>query len=95
MVITYTQITRIRNSNGSETLRRHSDGTTLPYSDANLNTMLTGVTDPLYVLKRVDNNGNPYPSTFQARNRPEFQTADFDTAWNLLLSNPDQPFGKL
>jgi hypothetical protein len=52
-----TQITRIRNSDGSQTLRRHSDGTTLAYSAPNLTTILTGATDPLFVLKRIDNNG--------------------------------------
>ena len=36
-----------------------------------------------------------YPFTLQARDQTEFTTADFDTVWNLLLSNPDQPFGKL
>jgi hypothetical protein len=31
-----TQITRIRNADGSQTLRKHIDGSTLPYSEANL-----------------------------------------------------------
>jgi hypothetical protein len=88
-----TQITRTRNSDGSETLRRHSDGSTLPYSGPNLTTMLSGVTDPVFVLRRIDNAGNQYPFTFQARNQTEFTTASFDTVWNLLLGHPDQPFG--
>jgi hypothetical protein len=69
-----TQITRIRNFDGSQTLRKHSDGSTLPYSGPNLTTMLSGVTDPIFVLKRIDNNGNPYPFTLQARNQTELQT---------------------
>ena len=72
-----------------------SKSTTLPYSIPNLTTMLSGVTDPVFVLQRVDANGNPYPFTFRARDQTEFTTADFDTVWNLLLSNPDQPIGKL
>jgi hypothetical protein len=46
--------------------------------------MLSGVTDPIFVLQKVG-----YPFTFQARNQPEFTTADFETAWDTLLSNPD------
>jgi hypothetical protein len=57
--------------------------------------MLSGVTDPLFVLQRIDANGNPYPFTLQARNQTEFTTADFETVWNLLLSHPNQPFGNL
>jgi hypothetical protein len=85
-----TQITRIRNSDGSQTLRRHSDGTTLSFSVANVTTIISGVSDPLYVLKRVDNNGNAYPFTFQARSRAEFETSDFDTVWETLIANPDR-----
>lgn len=81
-----TQITRRKNTDSSETLRKHSDGTELPYSGPNLTTMLSGVTDPLFVLQRVG-----YPFTFQARNQTEF-TQTFDTAWDLLLSNPDRAF---
>ena len=95
----HSQITRIRNKDGSETLKRHSDGLTLAYSGPNLTTMLTGITDPLFVLKRIDNNGTTqgitYPFKYVARNQGEFTTANFDTVWNLLLSNPDQPIGKL
>jgi hypothetical protein len=90
-----TQITRIRQSDGSEILKKHSDGSTLPYSGANLTTMLSGVTDPIFVLKRIDNNGNAYPFTLQARDQTEFTTASFDTVWDTLLRHPDQPFGKL
>jgi hypothetical protein len=86
-----TQITRIRNSDGSQTLKKHIDGSTLPYSEPNLTTMLSGVTNPIYVLKRVDNNGNGYPFTLQARDQTEFK-ADFETTWTLLLSNPDRAF---
>jgi hypothetical protein len=87
-----TQITRIRNADGSQTLRKHIDGTTLPYSEPNLTTMLVGVTNPIYVLKQIDNNGNAsYPFTFQARDHTEL-TADFETTWTLLLSNPDRAF---
>ena len=85
-----TQITRIRNFDNSQTLRKHSDGSTLPYSGPNLTTMLSGVTDPIFVLKRIDNNGNAYPFTFKARDQTEFTTANFDTVWDLLLSNPDR-----
>ena len=57
--------------------------------------MLTGITDPLFVLKRIDNNGTTqgatYPFKYVARNQGEFTTANFDTVWNLLLSNPDRP----
>ena len=95
MVQTQTQITRIRYFDGSQTLRKHSDGSTLPYSGPNLTTMLSGVTDPVFVLKRIDNNGNAYPFTLQARNQTEFTTANFDTVWDLLVGHPDQPFGKL
>jgi hypothetical protein len=48
--------------------------------------MVTGVT---YALKRLDNNGNAYPFTSQARDQAEFTTADFDTAWNKLIANSD------
>jgi hypothetical protein len=94
-----TQITRRKNADTSETLIKHIDGTTLPYSGANLTTMLSGVTNPIFVLQRVDANGVPYPFTLQARDETEF-TGDFETVWslllsNLLLSNPVQPFGKL
>jgi hypothetical protein len=57
--------------------------------------MLSGVTDPIFILQRIDANSNAYPFTLQARDKPEFSTADFETVWTLLLSNPDQPFGKL
>jgi hypothetical protein len=56
--------------------------------------MLSGVTDPVFVLQRIDTNGNPYPFTLQTRDQTEF-TGDFETVWNLLLSSPAQPFGKL
>ena len=91
----HSQITRIRNKDGSESLKRRSDGTTLAYSAPNLTTILTGVTDPLFVLKRIDDNGTTdgitYPFKYVARNQTEFTTANFDTVWNLLLSNPDRP----
>ena len=54
--------------------------------------MLSGVTDPVFVLQRVNASGLSYPFTFEARDQTEF-TGDFETTWNLLLSNPDQPFG--
>ena len=75
-----TQITRIKNADNSETLKKHSDGTTVPYSIPNLTTMLIGVTDPVFVLQRINTSGY----TYQARNQTEFTTADFDTVWNLL-----------
>jgi hypothetical protein len=50
----HSQITRIRNKDGSESLKRRSDGLTLAYSAPNLTTILTGVTDPLFVLKRIE-----------------------------------------
>jgi hypothetical protein len=87
-----TQITRIRQSDSSEILKKHSDGSTLPYSGPNLTTMLTGVTDPIFVLKRIDDKGNAYPFTLQARDQTEFTTADFDTVWNTPLGNPDRAF---
>ena len=83
------QITRRKNADTSEQLIRKSDGLTLTYSGPNLTTMLSGVTDPLFVLQKV-----VYPFTYQARNQTEF-TQTFDTTFNLLLSSPDQPFGKL
>jgi hypothetical protein len=69
-----TQITRV--------LRKvdNYDGITLPYSGPNLTTMLSGVTDPTFVLQRIDANGNPYPFTLQARSQTEFQQ-DFETTW--------------
>ena len=87
-----TQITRRRNADSSETLIKHIDCSTLPYSEANLTTMLSGVTNPIYVLKRIDNTGNAYPFTLQARDQTEFKTANFDTVWNLLIENPDRAF---
>ena len=91
----HSQITRIRNKNGSETLKRRSDGLTLAYSAPNLTTILTGVTDPLFVLKRIGDNGTTdgitYPFKYAARDQTEFTTADLDTVWNLLLSRPDRP----
>jgi hypothetical protein len=89
-----TLITRRKNADTSEALIKHIDGTTLPYSGANLTTMLSGVTNPIFVLQRVDANGVSYPFTLQARDETEF-TGDFETVWSLLLSNPVQPFGKL
>ena len=90
-----TQNTRVlRKVDDSRILKKHSDGTTLPYSIPNLTTMVAGVTDPVFVLQRVNASGLAYPFTFQARNQTEF-TGDFETTWNLLLSNPDQPFAKL
>ena len=87
-----TQITRIKNTDGTETLRRHSDGTTMSYSTGNVTTLISGQPTPIiFVLKRVDNN-YPYPFTLQARDQTEFQTASFDTAWNTLLENPDRAF---
>lgn len=87
-----TQITRVRNADGSQTLKKHIDGSTLPYSVANVTTVLSGVTNPIYVLKRIDNNGNAYPFTLQAKSCAEFETTDFDTVWNLLIENPDRAF---
>ena len=59
-----------------KTLSKHSDGSTPPYSEANLTTLLTGVTNPIFTLKRIDNIGNAYPFTYQARNEAEFKTAN-------------------
>ena len=87
-----TQITRIRNSDGSQTLKKHMDRTTLPYSEANLTTMLSGVTNPIFVLMRIDTHDLAYPFTLQVRDQTEFTTSDFDTVWNLLMSNPDRAF---
>ena len=90
-----TQITRVlRKVDDSEILKKHSDGTTLPYSIPNLTTMLSGVTDPIFVLQRISASGYAHPDTYQARNQTEF-TGNFETTWNLLLSNPDQTFGKI
>jgi hypothetical protein len=82
------QIIRRKNADTSETLIRKSDGTTLPYSGPNLTTILSGVTDPLFVIQKVG-----YPFTYQARNQTEFTTANFDTVWNLMISAPAQMFG--
>jgi hypothetical protein len=84
-----TQITRKKNADTSEQLIRKSDGLTLAYSAPNFTTILSGVTDPIFVLQKVG-----YPFTYQARNQTEF-TQTFDTTFNLLQSSPDQPFGKL
>ena len=47
-----TQITRIKNADNSETLKKHIDGCyTLPYTIPNLTTMLSGVTDPVFVCR--------------------------------------------
>jgi hypothetical protein len=54
--------------------------------------MLSGVTDPIFVLQRIDNNGLAYPFTLRARDQTEFTTADFDTVWNTLIANPDRAF---
>ena len=87
-----TQLTRIKNLQaGTDTRRRHDTGQTLTFSTANVTTLISGI-DPLYVLKRIDNNGNAYPFTLQARSRAEFETTDFDTVWNLLIENPDRAF---
>jgi hypothetical protein len=61
-----TQITRRKNIDTTEQLIRHSDGLTLAYSGPNLTTMLSGVTDPLFVLQKVG-----YPFTYQARNQSQ------------------------
>jgi hypothetical protein len=60
----------------------------------NLTPILSGVTDPIFVLQRIDANGNAYPFTLQARSQTEFQQT-FETTWKTLLGHPDQPFGKL
>ena len=70
-----------------ETLRKNINGTTFPYSEANLTTMLSGVTNPIYALKRIDN-----PVSVQARDKTDFKTANFDTVWNVLIANPDRHF---
>ena len=90
IIMVITQITRRKNADTSETLRKHSDGSDLPYSGPNLTTMLTGVDKPIFLLQKVG-----YPFTFRARDETQFTSADFETAWNTLLENPDQPFGKL
>jgi hypothetical protein len=59
-----TQITRRKNADTSETLIGKSDGSTLPYSAPNLTTILSGVSDPLFVIQKV---GQTF--TFQARNQ--------------------------
>jgi hypothetical protein len=74
-----TQITRRKNQDTTETLRKHSDGSTLPYSEANLTTMLSGETDQVFVLQRIDANNNRYPFTLQAGDQTEF-TGDFETS---------------
>ncbi|MFZ0204181.1 MAG: hypothetical protein WAL46_10840 [Nitrososphaeraceae archaeon] len=56
--------------------------------------MLSGVTDPVFGLERVDVKGNPYPFTLKLE-IIEFTTANLETVWNLLLSNPDQPVDRL
>jgi hypothetical protein len=35
---------------------QHSEGSTLSYSEANLTTTLSGVTDPIFVLQRIGAN---------------------------------------
>jgi hypothetical protein len=87
-----TQITRRKNADTSETLIKHIDGSTLPYSGPNLTTMLSGVTNPIFVLKKIHSNGYVYPFTFQARDQTEFTIANFETVWDLLLPNPDRAF---
>ena len=52
-----------------ETLIKKADGDTLPYSGTNLNTMLSGVTNPIFVLKKIHSNGYAYPFTLEARNQ--------------------------
>jgi hypothetical protein len=84
----------LRKVDNSQIIKKHSDGTTLPYSGPNLTTILSGVTNPVFVLQRIDANTNPYQFTIQARNQTEFM-ANFETTWSLLMSNPHQPFGKL
>jgi hypothetical protein len=37
--------------------------------------MLSGVTEPVFVLQRIDSNGDAYSYTLQARDQTEF-TAD-------------------
>jgi hypothetical protein len=67
-----TQITRIRQFDGSEILKKHSVDSTLPYLGPNLTTVLSGVTDPIFVIKRIDNNGNAYLFTLQAKPSAKF-----------------------
>jgi hypothetical protein len=81
-----TRITRRKNADTSEILIRKLDGLVQSYSAPNLTTMLSGVTDPLFVLQKVG-----YQFTFQARDQTEY-TQTFDTTWDLLLSNPDRAF---
>jgi hypothetical protein len=81
-----TQITGRKNIDTTEQLIRKSDCLTLAYSWPNLTTMLSGVTDPVFVLQKVG-----YPFTYQARNQTEF-TQTFDTTFDLLLAHPDRAF---
>ena len=89
-----TQITRRKNADTSETLIKHIDGTTLPYSGPNLTTLLSGVTNPIFVLKKIASNGIAYPFTFQARNQTEFTTANFDTVWGFAAIKSRPTFWK-
>ena len=66
-IMTTTQITRRKNADNSETLIKHIDGTTLPYSGPNLTTLLSGITNPIFVLKKIHSNGYAYPFTLEAR----------------------------
>jgi hypothetical protein len=62
--------------------------------------MLSGVTNPIFVLQKIAANGVKYPFTFQARNQTEFTTANFETVlgfaaissrptiWKAFLINP-------
>jgi hypothetical protein len=41
--------------------------------------MLSVISDPIFVLQRIDSNCAAYPFTLQAGNQPEFATSDFET----------------
>ena len=56
-----TQITRALKKIDSQILKKHSDGSTLPYSVPDLTTILSGAINPIFVLQLVDANDNPYP----------------------------------
>ena len=89
-----TQITRVlRKVDDSQILKKHSDGTTRPYSIPNLTTMLSGVTDPIFVLRRINASGYAHPFIFQARDRQSLQET-LKLLGQRCLGNPDQPFGK-
>jgi hypothetical protein len=63
------------------------------FDDLKSTTILSEVTDPVFVLKRIGANGLSYSFTLQARDERVYNSR-LETVWDLLIGNPGR-FAKL